>query len=175
VAATLIFPQSLPNFSRRLFVRIGTENYFHMLHADRLQDPKYAGLLQELADCLSREGFEIKSAAALEGYQRPTVIKNTGFGDQENKYPDVVGFDPKAHRYAIGVVRATEKELDTEDALTQYNLYLDLENEENSEPHYLYIVVPSSLVQSLTALITHYIHREYWHRVYIVSSKKYHV
>ena len=144
-----------------------------MLQADRLEDQKYLDLLQELVDCLRSEGFEIKSAAALEGYRRPVVVKNTGFGDQENKRPDVVAFDPKAHRYVFGVVRTTEKQLNTEDALTQYNLYLDLENKENKEPHHLYIAVPSSTVQSLTALITHYIHREYWHRVIIVSSKKY--
>lgn len=147
----------------------------NMLRADRLNDQKYLDILQELIDCLLREGFEIQSAAALEGYRRPPAVKNTGFGDQEDKYPDVVAFDPRARRYIVGTVRMTEYELESEDALTQYNLYLDLENNENREPHYIYIAVPASLVQSLTALITHYIHREYWYKVYIVSSKKYEV
>jgi len=144
-----------------------------MSSPERLQDRKYLDLLGELVDYMQQAGFRVDSAAGLSGFRFPEPIKNPGFGDQEDKCPDVMAYDPESRSYVVGLVRENEKELETEDSLTQYNLFLDLENKANNQPHRLYIVVPSSIVQSLTSLITHYIHREYWYKIFIVSSKRY--
>lgn len=130
-------------------------------------------LIKELLELFKKEQFEILGARNIRGYRHPSPIKNDGYGDQENKSPDVFAFDPQRRVYSIGIAKTGEGDLDSEHSLTQYNVFLDHHHQESGEPSRLYIIVPASKVNDLTAIITHYIHREYWQKIFIVSSQKY--
>ena len=107
------------------------------------------------------------------GYHRPAPVANDGYGDQENKQPDILAYNPEKKCFVIGIARTGEGDIASEDSLTEYNVFLDQKDKLTGEPHRLFIIVPSSRVNDITSLITHYIHREYWHRINIVSSQKY--
>ena len=71
----------------------------------------------------------------------------------------------------IGIVKTDGDEFDSEESLTEYNVFLDQKDTLTGEPYRLFIMVSSSRVNEITSLLTHYIHREYWHRITILSSR----
>jgi len=127
--------------------------------------------INELVEYFISQEFNVISARDITGYNIPPLLKNDGFGDQLNRSPDVLAYDPENNCYVIGIVRMNNNELDTEDALTEYNVFLDQFDTKTGQPYRLYILVPEECINNLTSIITHYIHREYWNRVIIVSSK----
>ena len=129
------------------------------------------GLIGELIDCLQKEGVEIKGAKAIEGLQDPPPITNDGFGSARPHHPDVIGFDPERRRIVFGVVRPDRASLDSEEALEEYNVFLDHNAKAGPQASVLYVIMPEALVNEFTSIMTHYIHREYWHRVIIVRAK----
>ncbi|MEK6650465.1 MAG: hypothetical protein AABY75_05775, partial [Bacteroidota bacterium] len=63
-------------------------------------------------------------------------------------------------------------DIETDHALTQWNVFLDQVHPRTGAPTILYVILPSRQVPVFQALITHYIHRDYWHRIVVVSSSR---
>ncbi|MEW6512310.1 MAG: hypothetical protein AB1428_15275 [Bacteroidota bacterium] len=129
-------------------------------------------LLRELCDLLTGEGIEIKGARGIEGLDLPPEITNTGFGSAKNKRPDLIGFDPKYRRIVFGLIREDRQSLDSEDSLEEYNVFLDHNAGLREQASMLYVMMPQELVAEFTSITTHYIHREYWHRLIAVGSQR---
>ena len=128
-------------------------------------------MTQELVALLREEGIEIKGARLVAGFDSPPLIANDGFGSARPRRPDVIGFDPAKRRIVFGVVRPDRASLDTEDALEEYNVFLDHNARAGTQASVLYVIMPEVLVSEFTSIMTHYIHRDYWHRVIIVRGQ----
>jgi hypothetical protein len=133
-------------------------------------EQKHASLVEELVRLLERDGFMVSGADGVPGYSPPFELPNDGYGDQEDKAPDVYAYDTKEKRYIIGEAKTGASDLETDHALTQWNVFLDQFHSKTGKPALLYVIVPALRVPSFQSLITHYIHREYWHRIVVVSS-----
>ena len=127
-------------------------------------------LIEELIEIFQKEGFRILGADGVAGIPRAKIMRNDGYGDQRGKTPDVHAFDPKRHRYIIGEAKTGKGDLETEHALTQYNVFLDQFDPSSGKQALLYIILPPSIIPEFNTLITHYIHREYWESIILVSS-----
>ncbi|MCU0452224.1 MAG: hypothetical protein MUE68_01055 [Bacteroidetes bacterium] len=132
----------------------------------------HATLIEELVGVLAHEGFTVSAADGVAGYAAPYELSNDGYGDQEDKAPDVYAYDPARKCYIIGEAKTGNGDLESNHALTQWNVFLDQSNSRSGAPSVLYVILPSSKVPLFQGLITHYIHREYWHRVVVVSSSR---
>ncbi len=122
-------------------------------------------MLQRLVHTFISEGYTVKGVKGLEGFDRPPTVRNHGFGSGRDRVPDVVGFDEARKRIVFGLVREDLKCLDTDEALEEYNVFLDHNEGLGSQASLLLVLVPAGLLPEFTSMITHYIHREYWHRV----------
>lgn len=132
--------------------------------------PSRDALVAELVRYFQQEGITVHGAYGVAGYEPPMAIRNDGFGSARPCRPDVVGFDNEHRRVVFGLVRQDRASLDREESLEEYNVFLDHNAGLKAQASVLYVLLPSSLVEEFTSLITHYIHREYWHRVIPVSS-----
>jgi hypothetical protein len=126
-------------------------------------------MLQRLVHTFIREGYTVKGVKGLEGFDSPTAIRNHGFGSRQDRTPDVVGFDGARRRIVFGLVRGDRKSLDSEEALEEYNVFLDHNEGLKEQASLLLVEVPAEFLAEFTSMITHYIHREYWHRVVPVA------
>ncbi len=122
-------------------------------------------LVSELVHYFLHEGFAVHGACGVEGYDLPPAIRNDGFGSARPCRPDVIGFDASRRRIVFGLVRENRESLDTEQSLEEYNVFLDHNAGMHEQASVLYVLLPPSLLEEFTSLITHYIHREYWNRV----------
>jgi hypothetical protein len=129
-------------------------------------------LVQTLVDLLANDGVEIKGARGIEGLEMPPDIANTGFGSAHDKRPDVIGFDHEHRRIVFGVVRENRESLDSEEALEEYNVFLDHNASLGEQASMVYVMMPHDLVGEFTSIITHYIHRDYWHRLIAVGTPR---
>jgi hypothetical protein len=127
-------------------------------------------LLRELCERLTDEGIKIKAAKGVEGYESPLPITNDGFGSGMPRRPDIVGFDPALRRVVFGLVRATKDELDSEDSLEEYNVFLDHNASLGEHASVVYVIMPKGLLNLFTEIVTHYIHRDYWERIRAMES-----
>jgi hypothetical protein len=135
-------------------------------------DPeKHAALIDELLDIFKERGFRILGADGVVDHPGVRPLHNDGYGDQENKAPDIYAYDARRHCYIIGEAKTGHGDLETEHALTQYNVFLDQFDKTSSLQADLYIIVPASKVPEFNSLITHYIHPEYLESIIVVSSK----
>jgi hypothetical protein len=120
---------------------------------------------------LARENITVHGAREVEGYKPPPLIQNDGYGDLRPRRPDVIGVDSEKHRIVFGLVRPDRKSLDTEESLLEYNVFLDHNAGKGDQASVVYVLIPAALAQEFTSVITHYIHREYWHRIIPVESR----
>lgn len=127
-------------------------------------------MTKELIAFLRGEGIDVKGARGVAGLDPPPPITNDGFGSARPRRPDVIGFDPAKRRIVFGVVRPDRRSLDSEDALEEYNVFLDHNARAGEQASVLYVIMPTDLIVEFTSLVTHYIHREYWHRVVPVGA-----
>ena len=128
-------------------------------------------LVAEIVEVFQQEGFIILAAAGVSGYSAPKRLPNDGYGDQEPKAPDVYCFDEKNNQHVIGIAKEEEAEFESEHSLTQYNVFLDQFDRTTGVQAKLFVIVPSSKIAQFNTLITHYIHRDYWRSIVLVSSK----
>jgi hypothetical protein len=128
-------------------------------------------LVAELVEGFVANGYVIKGVVGDPRYPTTLPLSNDGYGDQRSKRPAILAFDSKDGCFVVGIARTTYEELSTEESLTEYDVFLDQTDPKTSKPYRLYVIVPSSLVVEFNALIHHYIHREYWHRIVVVESK----
>jgi len=133
---------------------------------------KHRELIAELVEIFLREEFEVLGVSGGGTYAEPLSLPNDGYGDQEDKEPDVYAFDGKKRCYVLGEAKTGNGDFETEHALTQYNVFLDQVHQRSGQRASLYIIVPASKVPEFNSLITHYIHREYWGNILLVSSKR---
>lgn len=127
--------------------------------------------MAELVELFTREAFVVYGAKGLTGYKTPPHIQNDGFGNGDPIQPDVIAIDSVRSRIVFGLVRPDRRSLDSEDSLTQYNVLLDHKANYAEHASLLYVVLPPALIQDFNTVITHYIHREYWHRIITVQSR----
>lgn len=132
--------------------------------------PSRDDLAAELVQYFLREGFEVRGACGAGGYGPPPAIRNDGYGSARPCRPDVIGYDAGRRRIVFGLVRMDGESLDSESSLEEYNVLLDHNAGLGEQASVLYVLLPESLLEEFTSLITHYIHREYWHRVVPVAS-----
>ncbi len=128
-------------------------------------------MIGDLVRFMKDEGFTVHAARGVEGYKPPTPVHNDGYGRSLDRRPDVVGFDFHHKRIVFGVVRTDKRNMESEDALEEYNVFLDHNAGLRDQASVLYVMLPEDLIREFTALITHYIHRDYWHRVITVGWK----
>jgi len=146
-----------------------------MVMQERHDVEKHLDLVKELVEIFQQEEFEIVGAVGGFGYAEPLPLPNDGYGDQEDKEPDVYAYDKNRRRYIIGVAKPGSGDFETEHALTQYNVFLDQVHPLSGQRACLYVIVPASKVPEFSSLITHYIHRDYWSNLVLVSSKRWEV
>ena len=132
---------------------------------------KTARLVEELLHHFVSEKYSIVGAKGIEGYRAADALHNDGYGDQKNKRPDVFAFDEINKRFVIGVVKAPNDDLESPHSLTQYDVFFDHKNAENGKPSQVCFLLPPDLIAQFTAIITHYIHRDYWNNMIIIRSK----
>ena len=135
-------------------------------------EAKHNSLVEELVGILRHEGYRIDGAESVEGYYPPADLHNDGYGDQEDKTPDVYAYDAKEQRYIIGEAKTGCGDFESEHALTQYNVFLDQVHPRSGLRSRFYIILPESRVAEFNTLITHYIHHDLWENLIIVQSKK---
>lgn len=128
-------------------------------------------LVEELVEIFRERGFRILGAENIEGCSPPPSLPNDGFGDQEEKTPDVFAFDPKNRCFIIGEAKTGEGDLESDHALTQYNVFLDQFDSRHRTRATLYIILPATKVPEFNSLITHYIHPDYWQHIVVVTSQ----
>jgi hypothetical protein len=127
-------------------------------------------LVAELLEAFIANGYIIKGAFGDPRYPTTLPLSNDGYGDQRSKRPSILAFDSKEGSFVIGTARTTYDELSTEESLTEYDVFLDQTDPKTGKPFRLFVILPSALVVEFNALIHHYIHREYWHRIVVVES-----
>jgi hypothetical protein len=132
--------------------------------------PTRQELVQELIRYFLASEITIHGARGVDPYAVPPSIRNDGFGDQRPRVPDVIGLDSRLRRIVFGIVRMRKEELDSESSLTDYNVFLDHKQGAGEQASRLVVLLPAGLEASFTDILTHNIHREYWHRVTAVSS-----
>ncbi|MBI3787489.1 MAG: hypothetical protein HY276_04445, partial [Ignavibacteriales bacterium] len=130
-------------------------------------------LIEELLDVFRKQHFKIIGADGVKGVARVKKLHNDGYGDQENKSPDIYAYDEQQKRFVIGEAKTGDGDFETDHSLTEYNVFLDQFDKATGVQALLFVIVPSSKVPEFNTLITHYIHREYWQSIVLVSSKKF--
>ncbi len=131
---------------------------------------KHQSLINELIEIFEREGFSITEAEGQEKLVRPRELHNDGYGDQQDKAPDIYAYDPKKKQYILGEAKTGLRDFETDHSLTQYNVFLDQPDKRTGKHARLYVIVPSTKVPEFNTLITHYIHRDYWQNIVLVNS-----
>ena len=133
---------------------------------------KHQSLIAELVEIFLRDGFAISEADGQKGYAAPRRLHNDGYGDQQEKAPDIRAYDAKNQQHILGEAKTGSADLETDHALTQYNVFLDQEDKRTGKKFKLYIILPSMKVPEFNTLITHYIHRDYWQNIVLVNSSR---
>ena len=128
-------------------------------------------MIEELVEFFLSEHITIQGAKDVEGFKSPPAIMNDGYGDQRPRTPDLIGLDKEKRKVIFGIVKCERSELDSEEALTEYNVFLDHRSERGGDASVLYVLLRDELLNDFQGIITHYIHREYWHRILPIVSK----
>jgi hypothetical protein len=135
-------------------------------------DPeKHGELVAELVAIFRERGYKLLGADGVAGVPLPRPLPNDGYGDQQNKAPDIYAFDEATGCTIIGEAKTGKGDLETDHALTQYNVFLDQFDKRTGAPAVLFIILPADKIPEFNSLITHYIHRDYWGKIVVVSSQ----
>lgn len=137
---------------------------------DRSDAEYHQTLVEELVEIFRVRGFRLLGAESVPGVPFPLPLPNDGYGDQEEKTPDVIAYDEKNRCVVIGEAKTGEGDLETDHALTQYNVYLDQFDSRRGTRATLYVILPEGKVPEFNSLITHYIHPDYWKHIVVVPS-----
>ncbi|MFH0989731.1 MAG: hypothetical protein V1799_06915 [bacterium] len=138
----------------------------------RIDPEKHQLLIDELVAIFQESGYSVVGADGVTGIPGVQKLHNDGYGDQENKAPDIIALNQDKRQMIIGEAKTGDGDFETEHALTQYNVFLDQVHPRTMVKAKLYIIVPQSTLSEFSAFITHYIHPDYWDRLTLVSSKR---
>ncbi|TAK50841.1 MAG: hypothetical protein EPO24_16340 [Bacteroidetes bacterium] len=133
-------------------------------------ESKRTGLVLELSESLESSGCQIIGANGISGCPMPPFLHNDGYGDQKSKMPDILAYDQKTKEFIVGIARVSRAELESERALTEYDVFFD-QKDNNGKPYRVVIIAPPELASEVASVVTHYIHRELWHLLTIVAGK----
>lgn len=122
-------------------------------------------LARRLVEVMLDEGFVVTHALGVSGFPQPEYFPNDSFGSMSPRRPAVVASDPALRREVFGLVRTTKAELASEDSLEEYHLFLDRNADGGPRAAAVYVIFPEELLPDFTGILTHEIHREYWHRI----------
>jgi hypothetical protein len=128
-----------------------------------------AAMIAELVRLFEARGYELHGAAGMKDREPPSIT-NDGFGSGRPRKPEVIGYEPEGKRIVFGLVRENRKSLDSEESLEEYNVFLDHNAGLGKQASLVLVLMPPALIPEFTTMITHYIHREYWHRIVPVAS-----
>ena len=117
------------------------------------------------------QGFIVHGALGVEGQPPPAPVRNDGYGSAKPRTPDVVAFDTVRKRVVFGLVRPDKESLSSEESLEEYNVFLDHNHNLGEQASAVFVLLPDLLLQEFTSVITHYVHREYWHRIIPVCAE----
>ena len=131
----------------------------------------YTILVEELLELFLSEKYRIIGSANPGTYPHPKALENDGYGDQQPKRPDVIAFDEVNKRYVLGIVKLADEDLESAHSLTQYDVFFDHKNSDNGKPSRVCFILPPSSIAQFTAIITHYIHHDYWVNLTIIRAK----
>jgi hypothetical protein len=123
-----------------------------------------------LVDYFLSQKIDVRGALGVKGYPTPQPVRNDGFGSGRPHMPQVVGYDSFERRVVFGILRESPSSLANEEALEEYNVFLDHNAGMGKQASQLVVMLPEELIAEFTAVITHYIHREYWHRILTAAS-----
>jgi hypothetical protein len=129
-----------------------------------------ASLLDQLHAFFLSSGFEIHGAVGIEGASLPPFITNDGYGSGKDRRPAIIGFDPVQRRIVFGVTREGRTDLDSEDSLEEYNVFLDHNAGLGARASAVYVIMPAELLAEFGDIVSHYVHREYWGRIVGVAG-----
>jgi len=129
-------------------------------------------LINELKHIFTTHGFVIESACGGTIHSTPPPIHNIQYGDQEDKIPDILAYDPAEKCRIIGMVCTGDQDLGSDETLTKFNVFLNCPTDQKEKPARVFVIVPASKVIEATDVITHYLHPDYWASMQIVSSKE---
>ncbi len=132
---------------------------------------KHQSLVLELINYFKQSGFNVVTADGIDGYSIPPELPNDGYGDQEDKIPDIYAFSLKDQRYIIGEAKTGNNDFDNDEAITQYCVFSDQLHPVLKKRAQVYFIIPSGRVSEFQSIITHYVHREYWENIVVVQSK----
>ena len=130
-------------------------------------------LAEELLEYFRSEQLTIVGAKNIPGLRPPASLPNDGYGDQMKKQPDVFAFDEAQQRYVIGVIKTEDEDLESLHSLTQYDVFFDHRNPNNGKASRICFLLPPNLIPQFTAIITHYIHRDYWGNMTLLRSRNF--
>lgn len=133
---------------------------------------KHQSLIEELVSWLEEQGYRIDGAEGMEGYAAPLELSNDGYGDQEDKAPDISAFDVAQQQMIIGEAKTGAEDFESDHALTQYNVFLDQVHRLSLRRAMLFVIVPSGKVAEFNTLITHYLHPDLWGNIVVVQSRR---
>ncbi len=129
-------------------------------------------LIQELCELLLTKGFIIHGAAGDDRFAPPAPVPNGRFGNLQDILPDVEAFDPKEKRRLYGIVCLSAKEIDSEATSTRWNVFLNQPERKGEKSPLVMVMVPSGIINDLTAVITHALHPDYWGEIRLVASSR---
>ncbi len=114
----------------------------------------HQGLVEDLLIWLRDEKGLTITAADIEGYEEPGIVENpNGYGDGENKQPDIDASDKENDVYVRGEAKTGDGDIESEHSKTQYRLFANRVNEANRKPSLLYIIVPKSKISELEEVL----------------------
>ncbi len=134
-------------------------------------ESRHFALAQELVDSLISAQCQIIAVKGINGYATPPFLHNDGYGDQCTVMPDTLAFDPLSKEFIVGIARLTREDLESQKSLTEYDVLFD-QKDKSGKPYRVVIIAPATLASEVTSVVTHYIHRELWHVLTIMASKK---
>ncbi len=132
---------------------------------------KRTAFISELLALLKTEESRILGVKGISGYPLPPSMHNDGYGDQRDKMPDILARDLVHDETIIGIVRLTIEEIESEQSLTELDVFFD-QKDNNGQPCRILLIVPSTIVAEVNSCITHYLHRDLWQQLTIVAGKK---
>jgi len=107
-------------------------------------------LIDELSALFVRSGLKIIGSGGSGSYDPPPKLRNEGYGDQEDKRPDIFAIDETTGHYVIGLARLGVGDLETDHALTQYNVFLDQFDPRTGERARMIVILRPPKSQSST-------------------------
>lgn len=120
----------------------------------QVESALHKNLVVELMRWLKTSKAYTIKAADLEGYEQPSVVKNSaGIGDGEDKRPDIDAYDNVEDVRIRGEAKVGDGDLETLHTETQLRLFSNLYSGVNKKMSLLYIIVPAAKFEDLMAVL----------------------